>query len=186
MEKVSAELFCFTYGAMVSQLLRQYKDAAEVPPLPLLIVITATRMKCSPPALPCCSANTRVFAAGIPSPGEDGPLHRRDPVIVAASAAHTPPPIARHCFRSPPIPSLPHLPLLLQAHVSSTRCWPRPASAAAQTSRSPRSPHRTAPRSCIDVLWQETVQVIARVGFKMFLNVNANVTAMNLEGTECK
>jgi hypothetical protein len=48
------------------------------------------------------------------------------------------------------------------------------------------APHRTAPRSCIDVLWQETVQVIARVGFKMFLNVNANVTAMNLEGTECK
>lgn len=30
MEKVTAELFCFTYGAMVSQLLRQYKDAAEV------------------------------------------------------------------------------------------------------------------------------------------------------------
>ena len=30
MDKVSAELFCFTYGAMVSQLLRQHKDAAEV------------------------------------------------------------------------------------------------------------------------------------------------------------
>ena len=38
----------------------------------------------------------------------------------------------------------------------------------------------------IDVLGQETVQVIARVGFKMFLNINANVTAMNAEGTECK
>ncbi len=37
-----------------------------------------------------------------------------------------------------------------------------------------------------DALVQETVQVIARVGFKMFLNVNANVTAMNVEGTECR
>jgi hypothetical protein len=37
-----------------------------------------------------------------------------------------------------------------------------------------------------DALLQETVQVIARVGFKMFLNVNANVTAMNVEGTECR
>ena len=46
MDKVSAELFCFTYGAMVSQLLRQYKDAAEVLLLPLSITITATRMKC--------------------------------------------------------------------------------------------------------------------------------------------
>ncbi len=33
---------------------------------------------------------------------------------------------------------------------------------------------------------QETVQVIARVGFKMFLNINANVTGMNAEGTECR
>jgi hypothetical protein len=36
------------------------------------------------------------------------------------------------------------------------------------------------------VLGQETVQVIARVGFKMFLNITANVTAMNADGTECK
>ena len=48
------------------------------------------------------------------------------------------------------------------------------------------APRETAAFYSIDALWQETVQVIARVGFKMFLNVNANVTAMNLEGTECK
>ena len=43
---------------------------------------------------------------------------------------------------------------------------------------------RVSPRS--DVFEQETVQVIARVGFKMFMNINANVTAMNAEGTECR
>ena len=42
MDKVSCELFCFTYGAMVSQLLRQYKDAAEVTSLAILIIIIET------------------------------------------------------------------------------------------------------------------------------------------------
>jgi hypothetical protein len=39
MDKVSAELFCFTYGAMVSQLLRQHKDAAEVTVLLVVVLL---------------------------------------------------------------------------------------------------------------------------------------------------
>jgi hypothetical protein len=48
MEKVTAELFCFTYGAMVSQLLRQYKDAAEVMTQAVMMQLAAaaTAMNC--------------------------------------------------------------------------------------------------------------------------------------------
>jgi hypothetical protein len=162
MEKVSAELFCFTYGAMVSQLLRQHKDAAEVKTLVTMMLI-AILLRC-------------------PSFEHSGTLRVVCKTLVQVSS---------HLEKMGHSIGKPRM-----------RSWRAFADAvAAGTRLIDEMLAKTSMGSCadfkvsggdaacarwIDVLGQETVQVIARVGFKMFLNINANVTAMNAEGTECK
>jgi hypothetical protein len=80
MEKVSAELFCFTYGAMVSQLLRHYKDPAEVVILHVAPLISSSasliikRLKC---LFEQKAQSSQFVCLGFDSPGEDGPFHRQ-------------------------------------------------------------------------------------------------------------